>query len=129
MKTSAIRQSDSTGRHTTTHRQLIELENGVSIIDTPGMREVGMAQMDEGIDDTFSDIKELERCCRFSDCKHDTEPGCAVKEAIENGELSMERYMLYKNLGSENKRNYAMKKEISKWRNTNKKFNKRNNLV
>ena len=115
MKTSAIRESDSKGRHTTTHRQLIVLENGVSIIDTPGMREVGMAGTEEGIDNTFGDIMELESRCRFSDCKHDTEPGCAIKAAIERGELSPERYMLYKNLGAENTRNYAKKKEIFKW--------------
>ena len=125
MKTSEIRESDSTGRHTTSHRQLIELPNGVSIIDTPGMREVGMANVAEGIDDTFSDIKELEMQCRFSDCKHETEPGCAIKKAIESGELSLDRYQLYKNLGSENKRNYAMKKEVSKWRKErNKMFKK-----
>ena len=75
-----------------------------------------MANVAEGIDDTFSDIKELEMQCRFSDCKHETEPGCAIKKAIESGELSLDRYQLYKNLGSENKRNYAMKKEVSKWR-------------
>lgn len=121
MKTSAVRASDSTGRHTTTHRQLIELENGVSIIDTPGMREIGMANMDEGIDDTFSDIIELESRCRFSDCKHDTEPGCAIKAALASGELSHERYELYKNLGAENKRNYAMKKQVAKWRHAVKK--------
>ncbi len=126
METNEVRQSDSTGKHTTTHRQLIVLENGVSIIDTPGMREIGMAKMDEGIDSTFSDILELEKCCRFSDCKHDTEPGCAIKAAIESGELSLERYELYKNLGSENRRNYAKKKEISKWRNAVKRNKNRN---
>ncbi len=121
MKTSEIRESDSTGRHTTTHRQLIELDNGVSIIDTPGMREVGMAQMEEGIDNTFSDILELEAQCRFSDCRHQTEPGCAIKAALASGELSQERYMLFKSLGSENQRNYAKKKEISKWAKARKK--------
>ena len=126
MKTSEIRAYDSTGRHTTTHRQLIELENGVSIIDTPGMREIGMAKMESGIDNTFSDIIELEKCCKFSDCRHETEPGCAIKAAIESGELTQERYMLYKNLGAENTRNYAKKKEISKWRNAVMR-NKRNN--
>ncbi|MBO4458705.1 MAG: ribosome small subunit-dependent GTPase A [Butyrivibrio sp.] len=115
MKTSAIRESDDTGRHTTTHRQLIELENGISIIDTPGMRELGMAEAKEGIDNTFSDIVELECRCKFSNCRHDTEPGCAVKAAIESGELSMERFRLYQNLGKENTNNYAKKKEISKW--------------
>ncbi|MBP5471239.1 MAG: ribosome small subunit-dependent GTPase A [Lachnospiraceae bacterium] len=128
MKTSEVRESDSTGRHTTTHRQLIDIGNGVSVIDTPGMREIGMANMQEGIDDTFSDITELESKCRFSNCRHDTEPGCAIKAAIESGELSEERYMLYKNLGAENTRNYAMKKEISKWSKERKKFNDRNNI-
>ena len=115
MKTSGVREYDSTGRHTTTYRQLIELPNDVSIIDTPGMREIGMAATESGIDNTFSDIIELERQCKFSDCRHDTEPGCAVKAAIEDGELSIERYTLYKSLSAENTRNYAKKKEISKW--------------
>ena len=115
MKTGEVRESDDHGKHTTTHRQLIELENGVSVIDTPGMREIGMAQVEEGLDDTFSDIVELESRCRFSDCKHDTEPGCAIKAAIERGELTVERLMLYKNLGAENQRNYAKKKEIAVW--------------
>ena len=115
MKTGEVRESDDHGKHTTTHRQLIELDNGVSIIDTPGMREIGMAQVEEGLDDTFSDIVELEKQCRFSDCKHDTEPGCAIKAALESGELTMERLMLYKNLGAENQRNYAKKKEIAVW--------------
>ena len=92
------------------------------------MREIGMANMQDGIDDTFSDIIELESMCRFSNCRHDTEPGCAVKAAIESGELSEERYMLYKNLGAENTRNYAMKKEISKWSKERKKFNDKNNI-
>ena len=115
MKTGAVRESDSTGKHTTTHRQLIELENGAFIIDTPGMREIGMAEAQEGIDDTFEDIRELECRCKFSDCRHETEPGCAIKAAFLSGELSEERYRLYKNLSAENTRNYAKKKEISKW--------------
>lgn len=127
MKTSEIRSYDSTGRHTTTHRQLIMLDNGVAIIDTPGMRELGMAQVDEGLDNTFSDIIELESCCRFSDCKHETEPGCAIKAAIESGELDPDRYMLYKSLGQENRKNYAKKKAISKWAKAAKKFKDNNN--
>ncbi len=126
MKTAKIREADSAGRHTTTHRQLIQLENGVSIIDTPGMREIGLAGADEGIADTFSDIIELERQCKFSDCRHDTEPGCAVKAAIKSGSLSRERLMLYQNLGTENKNNYARKKEISKLAKAYKK--EKNNL-
>lgn len=114
MTTSGVRESDSTGKHTTTHRQLIELTNGVSLIDTPGMREIGMASVQEGIDEVFSDIIELESQCKFRNCSHETEPGCAVKAAIANGRLSKERWMLYKNLGTENSNNYAKKKEISK---------------
>ena len=129
METSEIRESDSKGRHTTTHRQMIMTAGGVCIIDTPGMREVGMANVQEGIDDTFFDIVELERCCKFSDCKHDTEPGCAIKAAIESGELSLDRYMPYLSLGQENHKNYAKKKEISKWRNAVKKVKKNNHII
>ncbi len=125
MKTSAIREDDDKGRHTTTSRKLIALKNGVSVIDTPGMREIGMANTQDGIDDTFSDIVELASRCKFSNCRHETEPGCAIKAAIESGELSAERYELYKNLGKENTRNYAKKKEISKWAKAYKKMNRR----
>ena len=114
MRTGDVRASDSTGKHTTTHRQLIRLKNGVFLIDTPGMREVGMAGAEEGIDRTFSDILALESRCRFRNCRHETEPGCAVKAAIARGELSGERLALYRSLGAENARNYAKKKEISK---------------
>lgn len=129
MKTSGIREEDGKGRHTTTYRKLIELSNGVTIIDTPGMREVGMANVREGIDETFSDIVELESRCRFSNCRHDTEPGCAVKAAIQSGELSAERYELYKNLGRENTSNHARKKEISKWAKAYKKNNREKQIA
>ncbi len=114
MSIGAIRESDSKGRHTTTHRQLIRLRNGAFVIDTPGMREIGMAGAKEGIEDTFEDIIELESRCRFRNCRHETEPGCAVKAAIASGELSRKRFMLYRSLGQENTNNYARKKEISK---------------
>ena len=74
-----------------------------------------MADVADGIDDTFSDIVELECQCKFNDCKHDTEPGCAVKTALEDGSLSWERYELYCGLHKENVKNHAKKKEISKW--------------
>lgn len=114
MKTGEIREDDGKGRHTTTHRQMIRLKNDVWIIDTPGMREVGMSDAEEGIDRTFSDIVALEGQCRFRNCKHGTEPGCAVKAAIASGELSKERFELYRNLGKENADHRARKKEISK---------------
>ena len=122
MRTGEIRASDSTGKHTTTHRQLLRLPGGVYVIDTPGMREVGMAGTAEGIDRTFSDILDLESRCRFRNCRHDTEPGCAVKAAIARGELSRERLALYQSLGAENARNYAKKKEIAKWAKARKKM-------
>ena len=114
MKTSAVRASDSTGKHTTTQRRLIRLKNGAFVIDTPGMREVGLAEAEEGIDETFSDILELESRCRFRNCRHETEPGCAVKAAIAVGTLSKQRLRLYQSLGKENADNHAKKKEISK---------------
>ncbi|MCR5374610.1 MAG: ribosome small subunit-dependent GTPase A [Lachnospiraceae bacterium] len=122
MKTGAVRESDSTGKHTTTHRQIIDLKCGTSIIDTPGMREIGMANIEEGIDSTFADIIELERQCKFSDCKHKTEPGCAVKAAIERGELARERLELYTSLSIENKNNSGKKKEIAKLQKARKKI-------
>ena len=109
MKTSGIRINDSKGRHTTTYRKMIELPNGARLIDTPGMRELGMCDATEGIDETFEDIVELEANCKYSDCKHITEPGCAIKEALENGALEEERYQLYLKLRLENRRSSVMK--------------------
>lgn len=114
MQTGEIREDDGKGRHTTTHRQMIRLPNDVWIIDTPGMREIGMSDAEEGIDRTFSDILALESRCRFGNCRHETEPGCAVKAAIASGELSRERFELFKSLGKENADHRARKKEISK---------------
>ena len=87
MKVNTIREDDSKGRHTTTHRQLILLENGVMIIDTPGMRELGMWEAENGLSETYSDIEELFQQCRFSDCTHQGEPGCAILTAIKEHRL------------------------------------------
>jgi ribosome biogenesis GTPase len=121
MRTSGIRESDSKGRHTTTSRKLFVLDHQVTVIDTPGMRELGMDQAQDGIDNTFDDIAELSTRCRFSDCRHESEPGCAIRKAIEEGILTQERYELYKSLHKENKNNYELKKQISKWNKQNKK--------
>lgn len=102
MRASSIREDDGKGRHTTTHRHLFLLNNGVTIIDTPGMREIGVCDIDNGIDDTFYDITELFSQCRFGNCKHDTEPGYAVKQALETGKLSERRWRLYQRLNDEN---------------------------
>lgn len=101
MKTSEIREDDSRGRHTTTSRNLIMLPNGAMIIDTPGMRELGMWNADEGINKTFSDIDELIGLCKYSNCTHTNEPGCKILEAIENGKLSFERFEEYLKLKKE----------------------------
>ena len=89
------------GRHTTTRRQLIVLEQGGLLIDMPGMRELGMLGVGEGIDETFADIGELARNCRFTDCSHAKEPGCAVRMAIERHELSEEHLQNYLKLRKE----------------------------
>lgn len=95
MAVKEIREDDSRGRHTTTHRQLIMLPNGVIVIDTPGMRELGMWDVSTGLGEAFTDVESYFGKCRFSDCRHESEPGCAVKEAIANGELSSERWSSY----------------------------------
>lgn len=102
MKVNGIREKDSRGHHTTTHKQLIETSSGVSVIDTPGIRELGMWDVDEGIEDTFEDITELTHQCRFSNCRHESEPGCAVKAALENGTLTKQKWKIYKNLKRDN---------------------------
>ena len=86
---------DGKGRHTTTHRQLISIASGGALIDTPGMRELQLWDGDGGIDRAFSDIAELAAGCRFNDCAHQTEPGCAVRAALASGDLSEERFASY----------------------------------
>jgi ribosome biogenesis GTPase len=100
-ETNPVRQKDGRGRHTTARRQLIVLENGALFIDTPGMRELGMLAVSNSIDDSFSDIRNLSAECRFKDCTHTGEAGCAILQAIENGELSRERYQSYLKLMKE----------------------------
>ena len=90
-----IREDDSKGRHTTTHRQLIMLKSGVMIIDTPGMREIGMWEISEGLGEAFSDIEELFGNCKFSNCTHTNEPGCAILGSIEDGILDQSRWNNY----------------------------------
>ena len=94
--------NDDKGRHTTTHRELIALDNGAFVIDTPGMRELGMWNNESGIDEVFFDIEELFCRCRFSDCTHTSEPGCAILEALDNGNLSYDRWNSYQKLNAEN---------------------------
>ncbi|MDO8262057.1 MAG: ribosome small subunit-dependent GTPase A [Gallionella sp.] len=93
------------GRHTTTRRHLVTLDNGGLLIDMPGMRELGILSAGEGIDDSFADIKALAASCRFADCSHTNEPGCAIRMAIENGELNPEHYQSYLKLKAESEFN------------------------
>jgi ribosome biogenesis GTPase len=101
LKTAEISDVDGKGRHTTTARHLVELPGGALLIDTPGMRELQPWVDESAIDETFEDIAELARGCRFGDCAHETEPGCAVRAAVERGELSAERLDHFKHLGRE----------------------------
>jgi ribosome biogenesis GTPase len=94
-------RSDGRGRHTTSHRELVELPGGGVIIDTPGLRELQLWETDDGLDHAFADVAELVGQCRFSDCAHRTEPGCAVKAALRDGSLPRERWESYLKLQRE----------------------------
>ncbi len=100
MKTAAVRASDERGRHTTTHRALIPLPSGACLIDTPGMRELKPTG-EETVVESFTDIETLAEQCRFRDCKHEREPGCAVRAAIEAGTLAADRYAHFLKLRDE----------------------------
>lgn len=95
MRTDAISQSTSKGRHVTTHRELVILENGGILIDNPGMREVGIADSGSGLEITFGRIVSLSRDCKFKDCTHTNETGCAVLKAVDNGEIERGSYENY----------------------------------
>jgi ribosome biogenesis GTPase len=95
MRTGSISLSTGKGRHVTSHRELFILENGGILIDNPGMREIGIADSTEGLKATFDRIYELSGRCKFSDCTHTSETGCAVIEAVENGELDKDSYANY----------------------------------
>jgi ribosome biogenesis GTPase len=103
MEVKAVRGDDSRGRHTTTHRQLFMLPSGAMVIDTPGMRELGLFEADDGINAGFADVEELFSHCRFSDCRHQTEPGCAVIAALKDSSLSRERWERYLGQQRENR--------------------------
>lgn len=105
--TSGIREEDSKGRHTTTGRSLHPLPAGGLLLDTPGMRELQLADVEEGLERTFADITALAEQCRFSDCAHETEPGCAVIAAMEAGELDIRRLQNYRKLLREQALNSA----------------------
>ena len=105
--TQGVREDDDKGRHTTTARALHRLPSGGWLIDTPGMRELQLADVNSGIDDVFSDLVALARNCRFSDCRHDTEPDCAIRSAIEDGTVQAGRVKRWRKLAAEEQHNNA----------------------
>ena len=100
-KTEHIRDADSKGRHTTTKREFLKTPFGGWIVDTPGMRELGMLDQQVGVESQFADILELGKNCRFKDCEHKTEPGCAITKALQKGELDPEKWNNYLKLKAE----------------------------
>jgi len=111
----AIREDDSWGRHTTTHRQLLPLPSGALVIDTPGMRELGLWAVDSGLEEVFADIEALAVCCRFGDCTHQREPGCAILAALEDGTLEASRYASYNKLAREAARHAGRQASMPAW--------------
>ena len=99
--TAGIREDDSKGRHTTTHRELFMLPDGGLVIDTPGMRELQLTGEDWALDSTFADIEQMIIECRFNNCTHGNEPGCKIQEALDNGSLCYDRYNSYEKLQRE----------------------------
>ena len=94
-------RADGRGRHTTTHRELVPLPGGAILLDTPGMRELQLWETSDGLAGTFGDIEEVVAACRFADCAHDAEPGCAVRAALADGTLDAERWESYTKLQRE----------------------------
>ncbi len=128
--TQEVREIDNKGRHTTTHREIFLLHDGALVLDTPGMRELGLVEADDGIEETFDDVAVIAGSCRFSDCRHDSEPGCAVREALSDGTLTTERWDSYSKLQKEaafevRRRDVgAAQAERKKWKQIHKDYRK-----
>lgn len=115
-RTGDVREGDDRGRHTTTHRELLPLPAGGLLIDTPGLREVQLWEGDQGIESTFGDVEELAEGCRFSDCRHLGEPGCAVEEAVARGDLARGRLESYHKLQREQHQIQIKQDELARLR-------------
>lgn len=130
----SVREGDSKGRHTTTARSMLASEDGLLIIDTPGMRELQIHGDSEAMEHTFDDVVQLEQQCRFTDCKHDTEPGCRIQESLANGQLTLERLQSYQKL--ERERLFVLRKSDKalaaqqrvEWKQRNKQMRQRKKL-
>jgi ribosome biogenesis GTPase / thiamine phosphate phosphatase len=114
LETQEVRADDQAGRHTTTRRELILVPSGGVVLDTPGIRELQL--WDADLEQAFGDVEEIARRCRFSDCAHDTEPGCAIRDALADGSLSYERWQSYVKLqreldALEIRRNHLLRQE------------------
>lgn len=96
-----VRADDARGRHTTSHRELFVLPSGALVIDTPGMRELQLWEAEDGVEATFEDVRSWTEACRFRDCRHQSEPGCAIRRALEAGDLSAERWQSYQKVRRE----------------------------
>ncbi|RKK05995.1 ribosome small subunit-dependent GTPase A [Pseudoroseomonas wenyumeiae] len=112
MATQDIRAADAKGRHTTSHRQLVLLPGGGMILDTPGIREVGLVEADEGLSTVFDDIENLALNCRFRNCGHSSEPGCAVHAALDEGTLDAGRWAHFQKLSQELASSALMKSQV-----------------
>ncbi len=116
-QTKSVREKDSKGKHATTYRQLVQLDCGAMVIDTPGMRELGNFMVETGLDDTFAEIAELTGKCQFNNCSHSNEKGCAVLNAVKEGDLSEKRYQNYIKMTKEsihNEMSYLEKRQKDK---------------
>ena len=118
-RTASVRQGDGKGRHTTVNREIVPIPGGGSIVDMPGVRGLGLWDADAGIDAAFTDIERCAEGCRFRDCKHQREPGCAVRAAVESGELSQERLDTYQQLRQEIA-DVQQRREEARWRQSEK---------
>ena len=118
-RTASVRQGDGKGRHTTVNREIVPIPGGGSIVDRPGVRGLGLWDADAGIDAAFTDIERCAEGCRFRDCKHQREPGCAVRAAVESGELSQERLDTYQQLRQEIA-DVQQRREEARWRQSEK---------
>ena len=115
--TKTVSKKESKGRHATTHRQMIKLDFGALVVDTPGMRELGNFSVSAGLGETFTEISDLSEKCQFNDCTHVNEKACAVLNAVENGQLSAERYQNYIKMNKEsayNEMSYLEKRKKDK---------------